>query len=200
MTSAFNNFIQQHVATGRKELDGYSFLDFDQFSADERTQAIALLKNEVIYNGRGIEALAHLDKPVAVDTLKTVVKTWRMERISKAYVVFYWLYKLTNDEIFAEKFCECRRHLSSENFHDDVMGFYVYAGRMSTTEPVNKLLRATVFTETERLSLGVAVKALLETYGLNFENPATKSDYLSKRKILMDGTENEKRAVLQQLE
>jgi hypothetical protein len=61
------------------------------------------------------------------------------------------------------------------------------------------LLHAAVFTETERLSLGVVVKALLETYGLNFENPETKSEYLSTRKILMDGTGNEKRAVLAQL-
>ncbi|EEF23147.1 conserved hypothetical protein [Ricinus communis] len=199
MSKAFDRFLHEYNADAREKLDGYTAPNFDQFSQDEKIQAIALLKNEVIDNGWGIEALAYLDKPAAMEALETIVKTWSIERISKAFVIFYWLYKLTNDEIFAEKFCECRQYLRSENFHDDVMGFYVYAGRMSTAKPVDKLLRAAVFTETERLSLGVAVKALLETYELSFENPTTKSEYLSKRKMLMDGTENEKRAVLQQL-
>lgn len=199
MWDYFSKFLQEHHAHGRDKLDGYTLTNFDELSLDERIQAIALLKNEVIENGRGIEALAYLDNAVAVDALETVIKTWSQERISKAFFIFYWLYKLTNQEVFAGKFCECRQHLNSENFHDDVLGFYVYAGRISSAQPVNELLRAAVFTETERLPLGVAVKALLENHGLHFENPATKSEYLSKRKFLMDGTENEKQSVLQQL-
>lgn len=199
MSKAFDKFLHEYNADGREKLDGYTLPNFDEFSPNEKIQAIALLKNEVIDNGWGIEALAYLDNAVAVDALETVIKTWSQERISKAFVIFYWLYKLTNDEVFAKKFCECRQYLNAENFHDDVLGFYVYASRISSAQPINKLLRAAVFTETERLPLGVAVKALLENHGLHFENPATKSEYLSKRKFLMDGTENEKQDVLQQL-
>lgn len=58
MNAAFDQFIKEYNATGRKKIDGYSLPNLDRLNPAERLQAIEILKEEVIKNTWGIDGLA----------------------------------------------------------------------------------------------------------------------------------------------
>lgn len=201
MSEAFKKFLKEHSAEDRDKLDGYSLANLGELEPDEKVQAVALLKREVLQNEWGVEALAFLDKQAAVDTLKRGLDIWPEEKSNRAYTTFYWLYKLTGDETYVVRFCECRRYLNVQqsSFQYEVTSFYVHASWMRSVRAVENMLREAVFIETNETALSVAVDALLANYGFTFDDKVTKSQYMSLQKVLNEGRENQKIAVLKQL-
>jgi hypothetical protein len=192
MSDAFNKFLSEYNATGRQKLDGYTLSYLDLLKGDERQQATDLLREETIRDGMGIEGLVHINPDVALKTLLQVEQEWPEARTQKSYDLYYWLWKLTNDEGYAAKFCVCRPFLSDAS----VTPFYAHASWIVESPTIQKMLREAIFTETDSTGLSTAAGALLENAKISFDKIDTKERHRQLWKQMTKGTSSEKKSAL----
>jgi hypothetical protein len=195
MSEAFNTFLAEYNATGRQKLDGYTLVDLDSLTGDERDQATEMLREETIRDGMGIEGLVRINSEVALKTLLQVEQEWPEARTQKFYDLYYWLWKLTGDESYAAKFCSCRPFLRDASINS----FYAHASWIIESPTIEKMLREAILVEVNSTGVSTAARALLNKYGYSSDIPATKPEYLAKWRTLTGGTTIQRQQVLQNL-
>lgn len=195
MSDAFNKFLDEYNANGREKLDGYTLIYLDSLKGDERDQATEMLRKETIRDGMGMEGLVRINPDVALKTLLQVEQEWPETRTQKSFELYYWLWKLTNEESYAEKFCSCRPFSSEAS----IVPFYTHASWIIESPTIEQMLRQAIYVEINKIGLSTAARALLNKYGYSSDIPTTKSEYLIKWRILTAGTITQRQHVLQNL-
>lgn len=193
MSIAFERFIKEYNAKSTEKLDGYSLENLKGLLPSERSQVIDVLRLEASSFFQAIEALAFLDEKVALATLLDLEENGSPEWKERAYPVHFWLWKLTFEETYAEKFVACRENLSESS----VVPFYVLASSGVNSPTLEKLLRNGILNEPDKTAVSVSAKAIIERYGVTKEK--NKSRYTELWLTLYEGSITEKQAVLDSL-
>lgn len=198
MSAIFERFLSEHQATGRAKLDGYTLEGLETLEGKERQDAIDILKTEITHNAWGVEALARIDGQEAVEALKSALDGWPTDQKNSAYQTYFWLWQLTTEDEYAQKFCLCRPYLR-ENQENKIIEYYSHAARGTESPTITAMLKKAVLTETNDVGLSTAIRALLAKQNLSFQDPQTKAEFIAKRKVLIDGSLSEKMKLLSQL-
>lgn len=198
MSAIFDRFLSEHQATGRAKLDGYTLEGLETLEGQERQDVIAILKSEILHNAWGVEALAQIDRQEAVEALKSALGSWSPEQQRSAFQTYFWLWQLTNEDAYAQKFCLCRLNLR-EDQENKVIEYYSHAARGTESPTITAMLKQAVLTETNDVGLSTAIRALLAKHGISFQNQQTKAEFIAKRKILIEGSLSQKTNLLAQL-
>lgn len=195
MSIAFDRFLKEYSATGREKLDGYTLVNLDGLTAVEREQAVALLKSEAPRFVGAYEPLARLSPAAALEVLLLIEHDQPKSEFRAAYVLYFWLWKLTGQEGYETKFVESRRSVPASS----LPAYFAYAAQMADSRHIEIMLEGAILSETDETAVGSAARTLLNKHGYSRENPATKAEYLALWRTLTAGEPAQKIAVLNRL-
>jgi len=194
MTKEYSNFLDEYHATGRKKLDGYSFIDSNKITLEEKKDIIDKLKEEIYFFSGAIEPLIRLDKDEAIESLETLTEKQEQKKLAKSYQVFFWLWKLTNKEKYLLNFFSCLPKISESS----KISYFTNAKSEKKHPIMKEIFRDAVLNEKDRTVRGIAAEALLEIHEILFKGE-TKENHRRIWKTLKDGHIEEKIKALSEI-
>ena len=107
----FEKFLQEHTASGKEKMDGYTLDYFDQMTNAERTHAFTLLSHELQNSSVAIDPLFYINKPEACAIFKEKYLTdKKVNHVNFHLVAKLW--SCNKSDIYAEDFAACYESVS----------------------------------------------------------------------------------------
>ena len=185
--------MSEYNSNGRQKLDGYSLANLRSLTTEESEEAAKLLEAEAETFGGAIEALVYLNPELAFYRLKNIEKKLDQARLSRAYQLYYWLWKTGGGESYVKKYCNCNELvLPSQS-----VPFFSLAKEIKGSKTVFSMMQHQIVQPSDETITSIAADYILEES--NIKKNDNKEEYLKKWKILYDGDLKEKNELLYSL-
>jgi len=195
MSDEFEIFLKEYNSIGSDKLKGYSIENLMKMSPRDKLEAAKLLRDDVLKNLNGVEALSFLDVSLAISALHELEEKSSAEKNMYIYEVYYWLWILDNKEVYADKFCKSFTELPVNRRRI----FYSMAKKMINSPAVDRFIKSSIFFEADKGCVGTAATAILNKHGLSSEDSSTKDKFIASWRVLTNGATEQKKSVLAQL-
>lgn len=195
MSEEFDRFLREYSSKGKDKIDGYTIVNIRKLRGDERDRALKLLVAEARENPVAIEPIVVLDKDVAKRELLAIDSQATEKELSSKFEILYWLSILTNDPIYANRLVAARQKIPESG----VVEYFIKLSEIMQFNFVYDFLQKSIFQEQDETARSVVATAILEKHGIRFEG-STKQEHRRLWSAMVDGSMDEKRAALAELQ